>query len=108
MWGRKHMKLVWTIISATLTAERGAAATEYAVILMAFAITVVAGLSYLGGAVGGSFADAVIATPLDEATYSMFDKQACKGGGWTDEVRQDGTGFTNQGQCVSYAVHNGG
>jgi Flp pilus assembly pilin Flp len=108
MWGRKHIQRLWTILTAKSAGERGAAATEYAVILMAFAITVVAALSYLGGAVGGSFADAVIASPLDEATYSMFDKQDCKNGGWTDEVREDSTGFSNQGQCVSYAVHNGG
>jgi hypothetical protein len=29
-------------------------------------------------------------------------KDDCKGGGWTDLVRADGTAFKNQGACVSY------
>lgn len=108
MWGRKHIQRLWTLLAAKSAAERGAAATEYAVILMAFAITVVAGLSYLGGSLGGSFASVVIASPLDNATYSMFEKQDCTDGGWADQETEGGETFPNQGQCVSYAVHNGG
>ena len=33
--------------------------------------------------------------------------QACKQGGWREQQREDGTRFTNQGRCVSYAVHGG-
>ena len=32
---------------------------------------------------------------------------ACKQGGWQNLVRQDGTGFKNQGDCVSYAAQGG-
>ena len=32
---------------------------------------------------------------------------ACKQGGWQNLVRQDGTGFKNQGDCVSYAAKGG-
>ena len=32
---------------------------------------------------------------------------ACKQGGWQNLVRQDGTGFNNQGDCVSYAAQGG-
>jgi hypothetical protein len=31
-----------------------------------------------------------------------FDKTACKGTGWSDVARSDGTGFANQGDCVQY------
>jgi hypothetical protein len=33
-------------------------------------------------------------------------KDDCKGGGWTDLVRADGTAFKNQGACVSYVTRN--
>ena len=33
--------------------------------------------------------------------------QACKKGGWQGLQREDGTRFSNQGRCVSYAVHGG-
>jgi hypothetical protein len=32
---------------------------------------------------------------------------ACQQGGWQTLVRQDGTGFTNTGNCVSYAASGG-
>ena len=32
---------------------------------------------------------------------------ACKNGGWSELQREDGTRFSNQGRCVSYAVHGG-
>src|SRR6478735_1242385 len=31
----------------------------------------------------------------------------CKQGGWQNLVRQDGTGFADQGPCVSYVVNGG-
>jgi len=93
MWGRKHIQRLWTMLTAKTAAERGAAATEYAVILMAFAITVVAGLSYLGASTGGSFSEVVINAPLSIA--------ACKLGGWENLSHPDGTPFQNQGDCVS-------
>ena len=33
--------------------------------------------------------------------------KACQKGGWQTLVRQDGTAFTNTGDCVSYAAHGG-
>jgi len=34
--------------------------------------------------------------------------KACQQGGWQTMVRQDGTGFKNAGDCVSYAAQGGG
>jgi hypothetical protein len=34
--------------------------------------------------------------------------KACQQGGWQTLVRQDGTGFKNTGDCVSYAAQGGG
>jgi hypothetical protein len=31
----------------------------------------------------------------------------CQQGGWQSLVRQDGTGFANQDECVSYGAHGG-
>lgn len=33
--------------------------------------------------------------------------QQCKQGGWQSLVREDGSGFANQGDCVSYAAQGG-
>jgi hypothetical protein len=33
--------------------------------------------------------------------------KACQQGGWQTLVRQDGTGFANTGDCVSYGAHGG-
>jgi hypothetical protein len=33
--------------------------------------------------------------------------KACQQSGWQNLVRQDGTGFKNQGDCVSYAAQGG-
>ena len=63
---------------------------------MAFAITVVAGLSYLGASTGGSFSEVVINAPLSMA--------ACKLGGWESMSFPNGDPFTNQGDCVSFKV----
>lgn len=34
---------------------------------------------------------------------SRFNKDACKGGGWRNLRRANGTGFKNQGDCIQYA-----
>src|SRR5262249_24765516 len=33
--------------------------------------------------------------------------QPCQKGGWQNLMREDGTGFKNEGDCVSYAAHGG-
>lgn len=35
------------------------------------------------------------------------DKSPCKGGGWTDWVRDDGTAFADQAECVGYVAEGG-
>lgn len=35
-------------------------------------------------------------------------KEDCKDGGWENMAREDGSSFSNQGQCVSYANHHDG
>jgi hypothetical protein len=51
-------------------------------------------------------ATAAIMVPLAGAGNSDNAK-ACQQGGWQNLVRQDGTGFTNTGDCVSYAAQGG-
>jgi Flp pilus assembly pilin Flp len=60
MWSSQHLERLWTALSARTQDELGAAMVEYTVIAAAFAIAVIGGLSFLGGAVGGSFTDVVI------------------------------------------------
>ena len=49
-----------------------------------------------------------IAVPLAVAGGGNSDAaNACKQGGWQNLVRQDGTDFKNQGDCVSYAAKGG-
>ena len=49
-----------------------------------------------------------IAAPIALAGGGNSDaSNACKQGGWQNLVRQDGTDFKNQGDCVSYAVKGG-
>ena len=51
---------------------------------------------------------AAIAVPLAVAGGGNSDAaNACKQGGWQNLVRQDGTSFNNQGDCVSYAAQGG-
>src|SRR6185437_17001909 len=50
---------------------------------------------------------AAIAVPLAFAGGGNSEANACKLGGWQNLLRQDGTGFKNQGDCVSYAVQGG-
>ena len=50
---------------------------------------------------------AAIAVPLAFAGGGNSEANACKQGGWQNLLRQDGTGFKNQGDCVSYAVQGG-
>jgi len=53
-------------------------------------------------------ATAAIMVPLALAGGGNSDAaNACKQGGWQNLVRQDGTGFKNQGDCVSYAAQGG-
>jgi hypothetical protein len=55
----------------------------------------------LPGADSGNFNDTwVFEDPLSRRLPRTKDD--CKGGGWTDLVRADGTAFKNQGACVSY------
>lgn len=35
------------------------------------------------------------------------DKDACKNGGFANYLRDDGSAFSNQGECVSYVEHGG-
>lgn len=108
MRGLKHSGQHWAAAKARIQDQVGATMTEYAVMLAGIALTVLAGLAFLGGSVGGSFTDVVINSPLDMATYSLFDKQDCKNGGWASIEDPDNPPnfFQNQGQCVSYAVHH--
>ena len=49
-----------------------------------------------------------IAVPVALAGGGNSDAaNACKQGGWQNLVRQDGTDFKNQGDCVSYATKGG-
>jgi hypothetical protein len=52
-------------------------------------------------------ATAAIAVPLALAGGNSDAAKACQQGGWQNLVRQDGTGFTNTGDCVSYAAQGG-
>jgi hypothetical protein len=53
--------------------------------------------------VGASVGGAVSAG----AAGNSANANACQKGGWQDWVREDGTAFTNQGECVSYAAQGG-
>jgi hypothetical protein len=35
------------------------------------------------------------------------DKSDCKDGGWTEPVREDGSAFADQGECVAYVAEGG-
>jgi hypothetical protein len=52
-------------------------------------------------------ATAAIIAPLAVASGNSANAQACQQGGWQNLVRQDGTWFTNTGDCVSYAAQGG-
>jgi hypothetical protein len=53
-------------------------------------------------------ATAAIIVPLAAAGGgNSGNAQSCQQGGWRNLARQDGTGFTNAGDCVSYAAHGG-
>ena len=41
-----------------------------------------------------------------EPYHVVRNKDECKDGGWRSVVREDGSHFRNQGDCVSYANHN--
>jgi len=50
---------------------------------------------------------AAIIAPLALAGGNSSNAQACQESGWQNLVRQDGTTFTNTGDCVSYAAKGG-
>jgi hypothetical protein len=53
-------------------------------------------------------ATAAIIVPLAAAGGGNSNNaQACQQGGWQNLARQDSTGFSNTGDCVSYAAHGG-
>jgi Flp pilus assembly pilin Flp len=105
MRGFNHIEGIWTAMKARVQDQIGASMVEYTILLAAFAVTVIAGLAFLGGTVGGSFTDVVINQPLADADYGI-NPHACKKGGWQnnpDIQRTDGGGsFTNQGDCMQY------
>jgi len=52
-------------------------------------------------------ATAAIVVPLAVAGGNSDNAKACQQNGWQNLVRQDGTGFKNTGDCVSYASQGG-
>jgi hypothetical protein len=56
--------------------------------------------------VAGTLAALAVPTAAMAAGNSG-NAQACQQGGWQNLVRQDGTGFTSTGDCVSYAANGG-
>ena len=55
-------------------------------------------------------AAAAVAVPLALASPdggNSDNAKACQKDGWQNLVRQDGTGFNNQGECVAYGAHGG-
>jgi hypothetical protein len=59
-------------------------------------------------AVASVTAIAALAVPtVSMAAGNSDNAHACQQGGWQNLVRQDGTGFSNTGDCVSYAANGG-
>jgi hypothetical protein len=55
-------------------------------------------------------AGALVALAAPSAAMASGNSDAahtCQQGGWQTVVRQDGTSFANQGDCVSYGAHGG-
>jgi hypothetical protein len=50
---------------------------------------------------------AAILVPLALAGGNSDNAKACQKGGWQNLIRQDGTAFNNQDECVSYGAHAG-
>jgi hypothetical protein len=77
---------------------------EYAGMLAGIAIVTIAALVFLGGATGGSltWTEAVVTSPLQEADYAIYPHE-CKKDGWTTLLREGGSGFSSQGDCMQYA-----
>jgi hypothetical protein len=50
---------------------------------------------------------AALMVPAALAGGNSDSAKACQNGGWQNLVRQDGTGFKNTGDCVSYAAQGG-
>ena len=102
MRGRTQRERSWTALKARIQDQLGASMTEYAVLLAGMALAVLGGLTFLGGAVGGSWADLVINAPLANADYGI-NPHECKKNGFTTMTRLDGSAFNNQGDCMQYA-----
>jgi hypothetical protein len=57
-----------------------------------------------------AFAALALGTGVASATAgggNSANAKACQQDGWKNLVRTDGTSFTNQGACVSYAAQGG-
>ena len=52
-------------------------------------------------------ATAALMVPMALAGGNSDNAKACQKGGWQTLARQDGTGFNNQDECVSYGAHGG-
>jgi hypothetical protein len=50
---------------------------------------------------------AALAAPSAAMASNSGNAQACQQGGWQTLIRQDGTGFANQSDCVSYGANGG-
>lgn len=91
-----HIERLWTAAKASIQSEAGATMTEYAVMIAGIALTVVAGLGFLGIGVGGAYSvDGILSRGA-----LAFE---CKDGGWAG-YKNPNTGdyFINQGQCMQY------
>ena len=101
MWGSQHIERLWTALRARFN-ERGAVMVEYALIIGLIGIIAIPGLAFFGPALHDSFIDSAQAfDPEDE--WEVFDKNDCMNGGWQILTEENGTAFSNQGQCISYA-----
>ena len=101
MRGREHMQRFWTAFKARFD-ERGAAMVEYALIIRLLGIIAIPGLAILGPALHDNFINAAQAFDAED-DWEAFDKDDCMNDSWQDQTEQGGAGFTNQGQCISYA-----
>lgn len=96
MCGLQPQHRWWTELKTRLANEAGATMTEYSIMLTGLALTVIAGLAFLGIGVGGSFS-------ID----GIFNRGGlafeCKDDGWQDLINPTtGEPFVNQGQCIQY------
>jgi streptogramin lyase len=55
----------------------------------------------------GAFAAAAAAKPSGPGPGNSPNAKACQKGGWEDLARSDGTGFSSERECTSYAARGG-